>query len=201
MSSSSVGSSNPLSAFKAVSCELVRHPFASGDDMAKRPGAPRKYLFTAVALFAIIAAFGILGASVNHSPTLVKTQWVVVGLVLASLVIGNAVALVLARTSRTPVEAWRFTAAAQYLVGLVLAGLAALTLAGLVGQVVIPGWSGSLLEGIVVVGTFGVGVLGVLLVLEVPRRILHLAESTYYGVVALLFLLVAGAARALGFAG
>jgi hypothetical protein len=201
MSSSSVGKSNPVAAFKAVSCELLRHPFASGDDLAKRPGAPLKYLLTAAALFLVTGAFGILGASVGQSPTLARTQWVVLALVLVALVVGNVVALVLSRTSDTPVEAWRFTAAAQYLVGLVLAGLAALTVAGLVGQVVISEWRGSLLETVVVVGTFGVGVLGVLLVLEVPRRILHLVESTYYGLVALIFLVLAGAARVLGFAG
>jgi hypothetical protein len=197
MSSSTGGTSNPMKAFGCMSRELLRHPFDSGDDLAKRPGAPRKYLLTAIALFAITAAFGTL----THSPTLATAQWFVIGLLAISLVIGNAVALVLARTSRTPVDGWRFTAAAQYLVGLALAGLAGLTVVDLVGAVIIPEWHGSLLETLVVVGTFGVGVLAVLAVLEVPRRILHLTESTYYGVVAAVFLVVAGAVQGFGLIG
>jgi hypothetical protein len=201
MSSQSAAKSNPIASFVAVSRELISHPFAAGDDLAKRAGAPRKYLVTGAALFVVAPAVGFLAHSVSLSPTLAQTQWLVLGLLLAALVIGNVVALVLARTSRTKVEFWRFTAAAQYLVGLALGLLAVLTVVALVGQLVISGWNDSLLEALVVIGYLAVGVLAMLALLEVPRRILHLTESTYYGVVALVFLGIAGVARNLGLAG
>ena len=67
-----------------------------------------------------------------------------------------------------------------------------LTVVALVGQLVISGWNDSLLEALIVIGYLAVGVLAMLALLEVPRRILHLTESTYYGVVALVFLGIAG---------
>jgi hypothetical protein len=186
-----------MASFVAVSRELISHPFAAGDDLAKRPGAPRKYLLTAVAAFAVTVLLAYAVSSAQESTALSRVRWVALGLVLVSAVAGNAVAFVMARTTNRTVESWRFAAAVQYLVGLSLAGLAVVTFAGFVGEAILPNWQGSLLEAVVMVCYLGVGVAAVLLLLECPRRIMHLAESTYYGVVAILFLLVATAAQGL----
>ena len=78
--------------------------------------------------------------------------------------------------------------------------MTAFKLVGLVGPALVPGFVGSPLEALTVLGGMGGVLFGALLVLEWPRRIAALEEGAYYTAVAALFLVVGVTLKAVGIA-
>ena len=173
----------------AVTKEILHTPFAFGVAQAQRPaGQARDYLIEAGAIFLGATVLAVLGAWLWPDDTLFEAQTVQIALILAALLVGNGVALVLARVTGRDGESRGLVSAALYGSGFALLWLAAFKLIGLIGPALVPNYSGSLFEALTVLGGLAGVLFGAFLLLEWPRRIKALEEGPYYGSVAVLFL-------------
>ncbi len=181
----------PSADFVAVTTGILKAPFAFGlDHFQRSTRSARDYLFDAGVVFLGATLLAGLAALIWPDRTLVLAQTVVIGVVLTALLVGNLVALALARASGRDPDTGSLAAASLYGGGFGLLWVSVFKLVGLFGPALVPGYSGSVYEALTVLGGMG-GVLFVaFLLLEWPRRIVALEEVSYYASVAGLFALV-----------
>ncbi len=191
----------PSAHFFDVTKELLKAPFAFSQHQLHRPGhQARTYLIDAGVIFLAATLLAGVAASIWPNSASVTAQAVVIGMVVVALLVGNGVALVLTRLSGRTAESSSLATAALYGVGFSLLWVTAFKLVGLVGPALVPGFVGSPLEALTVLGGMGGVLFGALLVLEWPRRIAALEEGAYYTAVAALFLVVGVTLKAVGIA-
>ena len=129
-------------------------------------------------------------------------QSVLLGVLVLALAAGNGVALAFARFTGTDTETDTavLASAAKYGAGFGLVLISAFKLVALFGTAVVPGYAGSPVEAVAVLGGMGAMLFAAFLALEWPRRIQGLDEAPYYSAVAGVFLVAGLLLKAIGVA-
>ena len=184
-----------------VTGEILKAPFGFALAQAERPPhVAREYLFSAGGVFLVAMVLSGLGAVLWPDGTLLVAQSVLVGLAVLALLAGNGAALLLSRFSSRPADLASLLPAGMYASGFALVWLSVFRLVGLVGPALMPGYSGSLYEGLTVLAGMSICLFGVFLMLDWPRRVTGVDEGAYYAVVAGAFLVVGVLLRLAGLA-
>lgn len=176
----------------AVTREILTSPFAFAADQAERPAElSRTYLFDAGVLFLATTVLGVLGGLVWPDQASVVAQSVLVGVALLALAAGYGVALAFGQLSDRYVDTDALASATKYGVGFSLVLISLFKLLTLAGAALVPSYSGSMAQALSVLGGMGLVLFSAFLLVEWPRRVLHLDEGGYYTAIGGIFL-VAG---------
>ena len=185
----------------SITTEILKAPFAFGTLQAERPAdLGQSYLVDGAVVFLATTLLAVLSSLVWPDHTLALAQAVLIGIALLAMAAGNGVALALAQFGGRYVDTSELFSALKYGGGFSLVLLSVFNVVGMFGAVLVPNYSGSMLETLTVLSGMGVVLSAGFLLVEWPRRILGLDEGAFYTGVGGVFLVAGLFLKAIGVA-